>query len=106
MIKLFPLTVRPSLFFPPREYRLPSLGSGRNAGLEEREEAEKEKMKQKRQKAVSQDQRAVQVQLFPLHTHALHSQSLHVRTYRHTMCRDMHTQSVTNSSKILTLPHV
>lgn len=27
------LTVSPSLFFPPREYRLPSLGSGRKAGL-------------------------------------------------------------------------
>lgn len=27
------LTIRPSLFFPPRMYRLPSLGSGRNAGL-------------------------------------------------------------------------
>lgn len=26
--------MRPSLFFPPREYRLPSLGSGRKAGLE------------------------------------------------------------------------
>lgn len=30
---MVPLTVSPSLFFPPREYRLPSLGSGRKAGL-------------------------------------------------------------------------
>lgn len=36
--KSFPLTVRPSLFFPPREYRLPSLGSGKNAGLVEQTE--------------------------------------------------------------------
>lgn len=35
VIKLFPLTVRPSLFFLPREYRLPSFGSGRKAGLVE-----------------------------------------------------------------------
>lgn len=28
-----PLTIKPSFFFPPRMYRLPSLGSGRNAGL-------------------------------------------------------------------------
>lgn len=35
-----PLTIKPSLFFPPRIYRLPSLGSGRNAGLERREEDE------------------------------------------------------------------
>ena len=36
VINLVPLTVRPSLFFPPREYRLPSFGSGRNAGLVEK----------------------------------------------------------------------
>lgn len=28
-----PLTIRPSLFLPPRTYKLPSFGSGRNAGL-------------------------------------------------------------------------
>jgi len=33
-----PLTIKPSLFFPPRMYRLPSLGSGRNAGLGRRRE--------------------------------------------------------------------
>ena len=27
------LTVRPSLFLPPSEYKLPSLGSGKKAGL-------------------------------------------------------------------------
>ena len=32
--KLNALTVRPSLFLPPSVYRLPSLGSGRKAGLE------------------------------------------------------------------------
>lgn len=32
--KLNTLTVRPSLFLPPSVYRLPSLGSGRKAGLE------------------------------------------------------------------------
>ena len=33
VVVLFLLTVRPSLFLPPREYRLPSLGSGKKAGL-------------------------------------------------------------------------
>lgn len=37
-----PLTIKPSLFFPPRMYRLPSLGSGRNAGLERTERVKRE----------------------------------------------------------------
>lgn len=98
------LTVRPSLFFPPREYRLPSLGSGRKAGLWRKDRRDEH---QAVLIAIRSDQIYQKLdEIIILHNPALRKSNASSATtqflFSFSPCS---THTCSNSVKVLTLPH-